>query len=453
MSTTEDEEFFESDPLDRSQIPPKLSRLRAKLSHKAKQEPKFRFYALYDRIYRFDVLQAAYAQARRKGRSPGIDGVRFTDIESAEGGVTRFLENLQEELRSKRYRPDPVRRVHIPKPDGRTRPLGIPTIRDRVVQTATLLVLEPIFEADFRASSYGFRPGRNAHDALDAIRGHLARGKREVYDADLQGYFDSIPHDKLLAALRHRISDRSVLRLFRMWLTTAVEETDDRGHTHRHRPTAGTPQGGVVSPLLANIYLHWFEVLFYRWDGPAHWAKAELVRYADDFVVLARYQGQRLRDWIEGTLEGRFGLTINREKTRVVRLGRVAGEGLDFLGFTLRYERSILPGTDRYLHVGPSRKAMQRVRDKLRTSTASRRCFVPAPTVVAEVNRLLDGWRNYFSYGHPRRAFQQVDYHALTRLSIHLRRRSQRGCRPPSGRSLWAHLYKHLGLKRVSRPG
>jgi RNA-directed DNA polymerase len=319
---------------------------------------------------------------------------------------------------------------------------------------AALLILEPIFEADFRDSSYGFRPGRSAHDALDAIRSHIQRGKREVYDADLKGYFDTIPHDKLLAALQARISDRSVLQLVRMWLQTPIEDTDETGRKTRHRPTAGTPQGGVISPLLANIYLHWFEVLFYRSDGPAHWAKAELVRYADDFVVLARYQGQRLRSWIEQTLEGRFGLTINREKTKVVRLGLIGGTGLDFLGFTLRYERSVLATTDRYLHVGPSRKAVARVRQKLRELTAPRFCFKSAPLIVAGVNRLLTGWSQYFGYGHPRRAFAAVDHHTRLRLCTHLQRRSQRGCRPPHGRTLYEHLYHGLGLQRLgSRPG
>ena len=448
MPTTENEAEF-ADPTSRKGLPPNVSRLRSKLSQKAKQEPKFRFYALYDRIYRFDVLQAAWSLVRKPKTAPGVDGVTIRDIEEAQSGVLGFLEQLQEDLRSKRYKPSPVRRVHIPKPDGRTRPLGIPTIRDRVVQMAALLILEPIFEADFRDSSFGFRPGRSAHDALDAIRSQLQRGKREVYDADLKGYFDTIPHDKLIAALGVRISDRSVLRLIRMWLQTPIEETDEGGRKTRHRPTAGTPQGGVISPLLANLYLHWFEVLFYRSDGPANWAKAELVRYADDFVVLAYHQGERLRSWIEKTLEGRFGLTINREKTKVVRLGQLGGEGLDFLGFTLRYERSVMPNSDRYLHVGPSRKAMSRVRTKLHELTGPRQCFKPAPVIVSDVNRLLVGWSQYFGYGHPRRAFASVNYQTLTRLSIHLRRRSQRGCRPPGGRSLYAHLYNHLGLKML----
>lgn len=448
MSTTEDEAEI-VDPCGRADLPLKVSRLRMKLNQKAKQEPKFRFYALYDRIYRMDVLRSAWWRVRKAKTAPGVDGVTFVTIEVSEEGVEGFLEQLQEDLRNKTYKPEAVRRVQIPKPDGRTRPLGIPTIRDRVVQMAALLVLEPIFEADFRDSSFGFRPGRSAHDALDAIRSHLGRGKREVYDADLKGYFDTIPHDKLIAALEVRVSDRSVLRLVRMWLQSPIEETNEDGRKSRHKPTAGTPQGGVISPLLANLYLHWFEVLFYRSDGPAHWASAELVRYADDFVVLARYQGERLRSWIETTLEGRFGLTINREKTKVVRLGQIAGEGLDFLGFTMRYERSILPHSDRYLHVGPSHKAMDRVRTKLRELTSSRMCFKPTPEIVFEVNQYLRGWRGYFGYGHPRRAFAAVNFQTFRRLSVHLRRRSQRGCRPGKGVSLYEHLYHNLGLEKL----
>ncbi len=448
MSTTEDE-AEPVDPCGRTGLPLKVSRLRMKLSQKAKQEPKFRFYALYDRIYRMDVLQSAWRLVRKTKTAPGVDDVTFVDVEESSGGVDGFLQQLQEDLRSKSYKPDAVRRVQIPKPDGRMRPLGIPTVRDRVVQMATLLILEPIFEADFRDSSFGFRPGRSAHDALDAIRSHLRSGKREVYDADLKGYFDTIPHEKLLAALEVRISDRSVLKLIRMWLQCPIEETDETGRKTRLKPTAGTPQGGVISPLLANIYLHWFEVLFYRHDGPANWANAELVRYADDLVVLARYQGERLRSWIETTLEGRFGLTINREKTKVVCLGGIGGEGLDFLGFTMRYERSILPHTDRYLHVGPSRTAMERVRMKLRELTSPRMCFKPSPLIISEVNRMLSGWSQYFGYGHPRRAFSAVNYQTLRRLSSHLRRRSQRGCHPPGGRSLYEHLYHHLGLKML----
>ena len=249
-----------------------------------------------------------------------------------------------------------------------------------------------------------------------------------------------------MAAVKMRISDRQVLKLIRMWLQSPIEEEDENGRKSITRSTSGTPQGGVISPLLANLYLHWFEVLFYRHDGPTHWAKAELVRYADDFVVLARYQSQRLQRWIETTLEGRFGLTINREKTKVVCLGPDGGEGLDFLGFTMRYERSVLPNSKYYLHVGPSRKSMQRVRQKLLELTSHRMCFKPAIMIVAEVNRLLGGWSQYFGYGHPRRAFAQVNHASQVRMYAHLNRRSQRGYRPPEGRTIYEHVYHYLGL-------
>lgn len=449
MKPTTEEETTPVDPLGRRSLPLKVSNLRRGLGQKAKQEPKFRFYALYDRIYRPDVLQAAYQQIRKLGSAAGVDGVRFEDIEETLSGVSTFMTELHEDLKAKRYRPSAVKRVHIPKPDGGTRPLGIPTVRDRVVQMAVLLVIEPIFEADFRESSFGFRPGKNAHQALDAIRAELAKGKRDVYDADLQGYFDTIPHAKLMACLEHRIADQKVLKLFRLWLQAPIDEQDEKGHRTTRKPKSGTPQGGVISPLLANIYLHWFEVLFYSSEGPARWANASLVRYADDFVVLAKYQGSRLRDWIELTLEDRFDLTINRKKTRVVHMAR--GEGLDFLGFTMRYERSIY-GTGNYLHVGPSLKSQSRFREKLRQLASTRHCFVPSPTLVKQVNRVVQGWGRYFSYGHPRRAFGSLNKFVQDRVGLHLKRRSQRGCRPGDGVTMYSHLYDNLGLQKLEKP-
>ena len=429
-------------------LPPSLRELRQKLGRKAKQQKRFRFYSLYGLVCRTDTLQAAWAAVRRNDGAPGVDGVSIEQISATPESEAAFLSEIQESLRKKTYRAKAVLRVYIPKANGKMRPLGIPTVRDRVVQAAVLLILEPIFEADFEECSYGFRPGRSAHGALRAIQQHLKEGKMAVYDADLAGYFDSIPHDKLIACVRMRVVDGAVLGLIRQWLQAPVVEGAKEGKAPTvRRNDRGTPQGGVLSPLLANVYLHWFDHLFERKDGPAQWAKAKLVRYADDFVIVARYISTQLRDWIEGKLEGWLGLQINREKTRMVDLGQ-AGQSLDFLGYTFRLMKDQYGRPQRYWNLQPSCKAMAREREALRKLIGPHQSHTPMPELIERLNRHLKGWSNYFKLGFPRKAFRQLNHFVRYRLGGHLGRRSQRGWRAREGVSLYAHL-DHLGLVRL----
>ena len=447
-ATTGDEpELPEAFAVNRERLPEKLFTLRQKLYRKAKREPKFRFYALYGLIFRLDVLKAAWHTVAHNEGAPGVDGVTIAEIEASPGGPEELVAVLHQELRAKTYTPRAVRRVYIPKPDGSQRPLGVPTVRDRVVQTAALLILEPIFEADFLDCSHGYRPGRSAHDALREIERNVRRGYTAIYDADLKAYFDTIPHDKLLKCVERRVADRSVLRLIRQWLNTPVEERDEDGRPRIRRSEKGTPQGGVISPLLANLYLHWFDVQFHRSRGPGQWAHARLVRFADDFVIMAKGITGRMTGWVEQTVEDWLGLTINRTKTRVIGLTPESEVGLDFLGYTFRYEWGYTDRTRRFLTVLPSKKALARRRDKLRETTDYRRCYVPVNELLDTVNRQLQGWSNYFSYGYTRSAYRVLNAFTVNRMTLHLQRRSQRACRPPAGMSYYEFLTRRLGLR------
>jgi RNA-directed DNA polymerase len=429
---------------DEPGMPLKLLTWRQKLSEKAKQEKKFRFYSLYSLVIKPETLRWAWVLVRRNNGAPGVDGVTFGRIEQREGGVERFLGELEEELKGKVYKAQPVRRVYIEKENGKLRPLGIPVIKDRVVQMAVKLIIEPIFEADFNDCSYGYRPGRSAQDAIKAIQGHLKDGKKEVYDADLTGYFDSIPHDKLMECLRMRVVDGSVLRLIRQWLKAPVVERAENGKGNKvTRNDKGTPQGGVISPLLANLYLHWFEVVLLR-ELERKGIVAGLVRYADDFVIMADALTESLKSFVEGKLEGWMDLRINREKTHCLKL-KEEGAKLDFLGYSLRYDRDLRGRPWKYLNVFPSPKSLKRERAKLRDMTNKRQCFTPVPELIERINRHLKGWANYYGYGYPRKAFRDMNRYIRQRLAKHLERRSQRQYRLPEGQTYYQHLNR-LGL-------
>ena len=420
----------------------KVERLRTTLGQKAKQEKNFRFYSLYGHIWRMDVLEKAWKAVSKNGGSPGVDGIAIKDFDTAEK-IESFLKEVQTALKEKTYRPQPVKRVYIPKANGKMRPLGIPTVKDRVVQAATLLILEPIFETDFLDCSYGFRPNRSAHDALKTIQHHLKQGYNEIYDADLQGYFDSIPHDKLMKCVEMRIADRYVLRLINMWLKATIQDDNEDGKGPRMtRSKQGTPQGGVISPLLANLYLHWFDKVFHR-QGPAKWAGAILVRYADDFVIMVKEYRKEIMQYVEEKIEGWLGLKVNKEKTKIVDLKK--GEVLNFLGYSFAYHKDLLGRNKVYLNMFPSDKAIAKEKDKIRELTDKRQCFKPIVDVIAELNRNLRGWGNYFSIGYPRKAKRNINRFVREKLEKHLKRRSQRRYRLRDGSSYYEQ-FKKMGL-------
>jgi len=427
--------------------PEKVAKLQRVLRAKAKESPSYRFYQLHDKLYREDILSWAYHCCKANGGAAGVDEQTFPDIEAY--GRDDWLSELAQELRSKAYKPSAVRRVWIPKADGKQRPLGIPTIRDRVVQMAFVLVVEPIFDEDLQPEQHAYRAGHDAHRAIAEVQTHLDQGYTEVIDADLSGYFDTIPHHELMKCVARRISDRHLLHLVKMWLTAAVEETDERGRkvrTTRNKDEGrGTPQGGVASPLLANLYMRRFVLGWKQPGGPGLRLEARIVNYADDFVICCKPgRGEEAMATMRRMME-RLRLTVNERKTR--RCQMPAGT-FTFLGFTFGEQVSWKTGR-RYLSPAPAKKKVTAICDRISDLTSSRTGWRSVEDEVAQLNRLLRGWGNYFRIGYVTGAWQIVQQHACRRLRRWMqRRRGRRGSRQSYPDM---QLYEKYGLVNLSR--
>jgi RNA-directed DNA polymerase len=426
------------------ETPEKIRTLQKKLYLKAKAEPDFRFYLLYDKVWRADILEHAYELACENDGAAGVDGVTFDKIEAA--GLQEWLSGIEKALRERTYRPDPVRRVMIPKPNGGERPLGIPTIRDRVVQTAVKLVIEPIFEADLEPNAYGYRPRRGAGDAVEAVHDLLRRGFTDVVDADLSKYFDTIPHDQLMRSVARRIVDKDILRLIKMWLKAPVEETDKDGRkrlTGGKRNKQGTPQGGVISPLLANLYMNRF-LKHWRLTEQGRKLRAHVIAYADDFVILSRGYAAEAKAWA-GAVMTRLGLSLNEAKTSLCNAWK---ERFDFLGYSFGPHYSRKDGR-RYLGASPSKKSVARLKPRI-SAILRRGNNEPWADVCSKLNRMLKGWSGYFDYGTCTPAYCAIDHHVASRvrhLLVKRHRVSSHGTRRFSD----VNVFGELGVIRLRR--
>ena len=411
--------------------------LQCKLYQKAKQEQGYKFYVLYDKVFQKHMLRVAWEAVKANQGTPGIDGVSISDVEQQ--GVGEYLAALGEELRTKRYRAQAVKRVMIPKANGGERPLGIPTVKDRIVQTACKLIIEPIFEADFKESSYGFRPERSSGDALGAIKGYLKEGKSEILDADLSKYFDTIPHDKLLIGLKERISDPRILDVIQQWLKAPIYE--DKEFKGGKKNKVGTPQGGVISPLLANIYLNLIDRIVNNPKSMFSQNGVKIVRYADDFVLMGKQIGEQVKEKLKSLLS-RMGLSLNEEKTRTVEAKR---ESFDFLGFTIRYDKDRWDSSKRYWNIIPSRKSEQKIRDKIKAYLQAHGHY-NGRQVSEDLNKLLRGWLNYFDIkgvSYPAVSKRRLRHYLQERLNRYYTRKSQRKCRLYGQRAFEALVEKY----------
>jgi RNA-directed DNA polymerase len=427
------------------QTPDSIRRLQRKLYLKAKAENACRFYLLYDKVYREDILAHAYSLARSNKGAPGVDGVTFAAIEAE--GLEKWLAELRTDLIGKTYRPSPVRRVLIPKPGGNgERPLGIPTVRDRVVQTAAKLVLEPIFEADFDPSAYGYRPGRGGADAVKEVHALLCSGYTDVVDADLSSYFDTIPHQALMQSVARRVSDRHILHLIKMWLKAPIENRDRDGRRNMaggQHSTCGTPQGGVLSPLLANLYMNRF-LKHWRREGRDRVFQAKVVNYADDFVILSCGCAAEALTWTSQVMT-RLGLSLNEAKTSVRNARR---ECFDFLGYTFGPHRSSMDG-HQYMGASPSRKSVQRLKAKVSDVLVPGN-QEPWPDIRNHLNSLLRGWSAYFSHGTRRAAYRAVDNYVYQQVRCFLNRRHKVPSQGTSRHPAQA-VFGRLGVLRLRR--